>query len=129
MGQARVPAGLKVLLVEDNEMLAEAAAELLADMGCAAVHCATSAEAAMDWIDHGGELDLLLTDVVMPGMNGVELAWHVREHRPELPVLLVSGYGDALLVEQQRHFPMLSKPYRSEEMSRAIGGVIGVLAS
>ncbi|MCJ8158206.1 response regulator [Sphingomonas sp. LaA6.9] len=129
MGQERVPAGLKVLLVEDNGMLAETATELLEDMGCAVVHCADSAEAAMDWIDHGGELDLLLTDVVMPGMNGVELAWHVREQIPDLPVLLVSGYGDALLVEQQRQFPMVAKPYRSEEIARAIGGVITVPAS
>lgn len=129
MGQARVPVGLKVLLVEDNGMLAEVAAELLADMGCTVVHRAASAEAAMDWIDHGGELDLLLTDIVMPGMNGVELAWHVREQLPDLPVLLVTGYGDALLVEQQRHFPVVNKPYRSEDMSRAIGGVMGVLAS
>lgn len=129
MGQERVPAGLKVLLVEDNGLLAEMAAAMLEDLGCTVVNRAPSAEAAMDWFDHeGGEVDLLLADIVMPGMNGVELAWHLRERRPDLPVLLVTGYGDALLVEQQRHFPVLNKPYRGEEMSRAIGGVMGAFA-
>lgn len=124
MGDATVPAGLRVLLVEDNSVLAGMASELLESIGCAVVHSAASAEDAMEWLSAGGELDLLLTDIVMPGMNGVELACHVRERHPDMPVLLMTGYGDALLDEQQRHFPVVSKPYSGADMSRAISGAI-----
>jgi len=119
-----IPAGFRVLLVEDDAMLSGIAADLLAEIGCLVVHAACSAEAAIDWMGAGGEADLILTDIIMPGMNGVALAVHVGEHNPKLPVLLATGYGDALLDEQQRHYPVVAKPYRTEDMRAAIGGVI-----
>ncbi|MGH6781121.1 MAG: response regulator, partial [Sphingomonadaceae bacterium] len=121
MGQALAPAELRILLVEDNDLLAGVAAGLLESLGYSVAHCAPSAEEALDWMHHGGEFDLLVTDIIMPGMNGVDLAVHVRADHPDIPVLLTTGYGEALLVEQQRHFPVLSKPFRSAEISQAIG--------
>lgn len=119
-----IPAGFRVLLVEDDTALSEIARELLAEIGCNVVHAAYSAEAAIDWMGAGGEADLILTDIIMPGMNGVALAVHVSERNPALPVLLATGYGEALLDEQQRHYPVVAKPYRTEDMRAAIGGAI-----
>ncbi|WOK35571.1 response regulator [Sphingomonas sp. C3-2] len=123
MAQAKMPPGLKILLVEDNDMIASTQAQLLEAMGCVVMH-RTSAESALAWLVDGGEAHIVVTDIIMPGMNGVELASHVRTHYPDIAVLLTSGYGEALLEEQQRHFPMIAKPFRSEDLSRAIGNAL-----
>lgn len=127
MAEAKMPPGLKVLLVEDNDMLANTECQLLEAMGCAVMHH-KSAEFALAWLADGGEADLLFTDIIMPGMNGVELASHVRSHYPQIAVLLTTGYGDALLDEQQRHFPMIAKPFELAEVSRVIEQLIATPA-
>ena len=97
MAQAKMPPGLKILLVEDNDMIASTQAQLLEAMGCVVMH-RTSAESALAWLVDGGEAHIVVTDIIMPGMNGVELASHVRTHYPDIAVLLTSGYGEALLL-------------------------------
>lgn len=127
MTDVKMPPGLKVLLVEDDDSLASTECQLLEAMGCAVMH-RRSAEAAIDWLADGGEADLLFTDIIMPGMNGIELATHVRRRYPAIAVLLTTGYGDALLEEQQRHFPLLAKPFRTDDISRAIGSAMATMA-
>lgn len=122
-GEAAVPPGYRVMLVEDDELLAEVASGQLEAIGCDVVHVAPTAEDAIRWIEAGGEIDLLFADIVMPGMNGVALAVYLNERRPDIRVLLTTGYGNALLDEQSRHYQVIGKPFHSMEISAAIGGI------
>jgi DNA-binding LytR/AlgR family response regulator len=66
-------------------------------------------------------VDLVFSDIMMPGgMNGFELARAVRSRRPELPILLTTGYSEAVSVEGAREFPIVAKPYRAADVAQAI---------
>ncbi|WP_243406217.1 PAS domain-containing sensor histidine kinase [Sphingosinicella sp. YJ22] len=114
-------AGLRVLLVEDNEQVRRFAEHLLEEMHCA-VTSAESGEAALAVLDKES-FDLLFTDVVMPGMSGVELANHVRKDFPDLPILLASGYSEEVVRGAANKFRMISKPYGFASVSQAFGEV------
>jgi DNA-binding NtrC family response regulator len=70
----------------------------------------------------GDELgfDLVFSDVIMPGMNGVELATVIRERYPGLPVVLTSGYSGVLADNANRGFELIQKPYSVEALSRTL---------
>jgi YesN/AraC family two-component response regulator len=77
---------------------------------------------------HGGEIDLLLTDVVMPGMNGAELARRLQESRPTLRRLFMSGYtADAIahrgVLDEGVQF--LQKPFSRDDLARTVRTVLG----
>ncbi len=86
------PAGsATVLMVEDEVLISHLVADWLDEHGFA-VHEVTDADAALRYIDSGGAVDVLFTDINLPGrMNGTELAVKVRERCPELPVVYTSG--------------------------------------
>jgi CheY-like chemotaxis protein len=89
MPQAQVPAN--VLMVEDEVLISDLVAQWLGERGFA-VHEVTDAEAALRYIDGGGAVDVLFTDINLPGgMTGRELAVKVRERRPDVPVVYTSG--------------------------------------
>ena len=71
----------------------------------------------------GARLDVIFSDVIMPGLNGVELAREVRRRRPDLPVVLTSGYSNVLAQEGAHGFALLRKPSSIEELSRMLGRV------
>jgi PAS domain S-box-containing protein len=119
---AELPAGLSVLLVEDNAQVRQFAEDLLRDLGCEVISAANGKE-ALKLLD-AEAVDLLFTDVVMPGISGVELARKARKLKPSLPVLLATGYS-AEVVKGSREFEVLPKPYRPQELGRAIAGVLG----
>ncbi len=107
-----------VLLVEDNPDVATVSAGLLEQLGYT-VRRVADAEAALREIELDG-IDLVFSDIVMPGkMDGLGLAHRLKAIRPELPVLLTSGYSDAAL-NVRGDFPILRKPYEIHELSRAI---------
>lgn len=107
-----------VLLVEDNPDVAVVSTNLLEQLGYT-VRRAADAEAALREIEQEG-IDLVFSDIVMPGnMDGLGLARHLKATRPELPVLLATGYSDAA-VNVSGDFPILRKPYEINELSRAI---------
>ena len=116
-----LPGGLCVLLVEDNPQVREFAEGLLADLGCK-VLSADSAERALERLE-AEEVDLVLSDVVMPGMSGVELARRVREDHPTVPVLLATGYSDELL-RRGSEFAVLSKPFGAADLSKAMSALL-----
>jgi CheY-like chemotaxis protein len=111
------PEGLKVL-VEDNDQVRAFAENLLAELGCE-VLSAASAEEALAHLDKE-TVDFLFTDVVMPGMSGLQLASQVRTRAPELPILLASGYSEEVVRGAASNFEMLSKPYGLVELSNAL---------
>ncbi|HZU73391.1 MAG TPA: GAF domain-containing protein [Acidimicrobiales bacterium] len=116
-----------ILLVEDEDELRSLTAGQLATCGYT-VHSAAGAseavELAKELID---DLDLLVTDVVMPQVSGVQLAARLTELRPDLPVLFVSGYAGSDKLEGGRLPPgadLLAKPFSPDELSRRVAEAI-----
>jgi PAS domain S-box-containing protein len=110
--------GAVVLLVEDNDQVRDFAESLIAELGYR-VLSAASGEAAL-LILESEPVDLLFTDVVMPGMDGIALARRARDLRPDLPVLLASGYSEQVATGGASEFETLAKPYGVETLGRAL---------
>jgi CheY-like chemotaxis protein len=116
-----VPSGLRVLLAEDNDQVRAFAEDLLTELGCV-VMATPNAKEALKVLEQKA-VDLLLTDVVMPGMSGIELAHVVRGQHPDLPVVLATGYSDEILREVP-NFPVLAKPYGPGTLARALSAAL-----
>jgi PAS domain S-box-containing protein len=114
---SKLPEGLRVLLVEDNPQVRDFAEGLLEDLGCRVVS-AESAQEALDQLAADG-IDLVVSDVVMPGMSGVELAYKVQEIHPNVPILLATGYSDEI-VQRGSEFSVLLKPFGAADLSKAM---------
>jgi PAS domain S-box-containing protein len=112
--------GHRILVVEDNEDVGKFSTELLQDLGYA-TRRADNAKQALALIA-ADELafDLVFSDVIMPGMNGVELATIIRERYPGLPVVLTSGYSSVLAENAHHGFELIQKPYSVEALSRTL---------
>jgi two-component system cell cycle sensor histidine kinase/response regulator CckA len=107
-----------VLVVDDEPMIRRFAARVLLEEGFG-VHEATDGEEALDLIRAGvADLDVVLSDIVMPRMNGVQLLQSLSTLRPDLPVLLMSGYGTAQLADLGITSPcgVLGKPFSAEAL-------------
>jgi PAS domain S-box-containing protein len=116
--QARVSDGKSaagtVLLVDDEELVRTSTAHMLAELGYVVVEAA-SGEEALRLIDRGDPLDVLVTDHLMPGLTGIQLADEVRRRRPDVPVLVVSGYSD--VEDVAPGLPRLIKPFRQADLA------------
>ena len=108
------------LLVDDEEIVRSSTADMLAEFGYEVLE-ANSGEAALAMVNAGARPDLLVSDHLMPGMTGVELAKSLRELVPQLPVLIVSGYAESEGIAAG--LPRLSKPFRSAELAASLAGV------
>ena len=111
----------KVLLVDDEELVRMATADMLTDLGFEVTE-ASSAEEALQLVDRGQFLDLLVTDHLMPGMTGVDLARTLRARTIGLPVLIVSGYAEAEGIATD--LPSLTKPFRAAELAERVAGLL-----
>jgi PAS domain S-box-containing protein len=118
----RATHGLRILLVEDNDHVREFANHLLDELGCE-VLSAACADEALEVMDME-TVDLLFTDVVMPGRSGVELARLARERDPSLPVLLASGYSEEIVGAAGAEFEIVRKPYDVGLLDSAIGAAL-----
>jgi two-component system, cell cycle sensor histidine kinase and response regulator CckA len=116
-----------ILVVEDNEMVRSLVTITLESYGYSVIVAANGAEALAIAEDHPEVIDLLLTDVVMPGLNGRELADTLLADRPNLKVLFSSGYpADTVLrhgIEEART-AFLEKPYLPDELARKIRQIL-----
>jgi len=109
-----------ILVVEDNEQVGAFSTQLLAELGFETTW-APSAEAALQRLsENPHRYAAVFSDVVMPGMNGVELGLEIRRREPELPVILTSGYSHVLAQEGSHGFELLHKPYSIEDLTRAL---------
>ncbi|MCM0080725.1 response regulator [Geomonas sp. Red32] len=111
-----------ILLVEDEEMLLWATTRMLEDLGYVVVQ-ASSPGQALKLCEEGTAFDLVLTDVVMPGINGREMAERIKEMRPGVKVLFMSGYTADLvaqrgIIEEGMHF--ISKPLDLQKLSEIL---------
>jgi PAS domain S-box-containing protein len=123
----RPRAGGRILLVEDDESVRGLMADLLKEAGYSVLSSGCSSS-ALALAANAGSLDLLLTDVIMPGMSGRDLARRLGAERPSLRVLFVSGYaGEALTrhggIERGEHF--LSKPFSERALLEAVAAALG----
>ncbi len=115
---AEIPRGLRVLLVEDNLQVLQFAEQLLRDLGSEVMIAHNGAEALGLLQEH--PFDLVFTDVVMPGLSGIDLARQLHIRAPDIPVLLATGYSEQMVSEGAGPFLVLAKPYGAETLSNAI---------
>jgi PAS domain S-box-containing protein len=119
-GPAARGRGYRVLVVEDNDDVGRFSTELLEDLGYT-VRRVASADAALAILEENEfSADLVFSDVIMPGMNGVELAGIVHERYPGLPVVLTSGYSNVLAENAHSGIELIQKPYSVELLSRVL---------
>ena len=115
--------GAHILIVDDNPLVGESTAALLEDLGYRTIQ-ADSGDRALEILRGTQSVDLLLTDYLMPRMTGTELAREARAFRPDLPVLLATGYAE-LSAGSELDLPRLKKPYRQHELQTEINRLLG----
>jgi CheY-like chemotaxis protein len=113
--------GLRVLVVEDNADVGAFSSQVLRDLGYGTEWVASGAD-ALARLSAGGadDFDAVFTDVVMPGMTGIELGEVIRGRYPRLHVVLTSGYSHVLAEEGRHGFELLQKPYSADDLSRVL---------
>ena len=110
-----------VLLVEDDRDVSALTREMLSSLGFAVTHV-TSAAAALGALANSRPIDVVLSDIMMPGgMSGVQLAREIRRRHPTLPVLLTTGYVEAAAGLGDGEFELLLKPFSLETLATALG--------
>jgi PAS domain S-box-containing protein len=112
-----------ILFVDDDPLIAMSTTEMLEDLGHHVIG-ASSGLHALDIIKSEQPIDLMVTDHVMPGMTGIELAAASREVRPSLPILLATGYAE-LPEGAQLDLPRLAKPYHQDQLRDRLDQLLG----
>lgn len=105
-----------ILLVEDEDFVRNVTREILRAAGYRVLVAGDSAAAARRYDEFRAEVDLLLTDMILPGENGAELAARMRQQNPELQVLFVTGYADQIAVLKEADEEYLLKPFCAEDL-------------
>jgi len=106
------PQDATILVVEDSSPIRSMVCAMLTQTGYRCLEASDGAEALEVLKDGAGDVQLVLTDVVMPNMNGAELAEHLSKTRPNLRILFMSGYSDDSLVNSISRAPLfLPKPF------------------
>ena len=118
---ATAPIGpLTILLVDDEELVRTGTAEMLRDLGHEVIEASGGAE-ALGKLRARLQVDVVVTDYMMPRMDGAELARRIGKLRPNLPILLITGYADR--VEGASDLPRLAKPFRQAEISARLNEI------
>ena len=116
----RVSRPLTLLLVDDEDLVRAGTTEMLRELGHTVYEASGGAE-ALGKLGEGLQVDAVVTDYMMPRMNGVELAGRLRELQPDVPVLVITGYaGGDLNVE----LPQLAKPFRQADIAAALDQLV-----
>jgi CheY-like chemotaxis protein len=113
------------LLVDDEKLVRASIADMLSDFGYRVVETGSAEEALAIYTNGGpnGAIDLVVTDHLMPGMTGTDLAHAIHAIKPELPVLIISGYAELGGIAPD--LPRLAKPFRSSELSAMLENLTG----
>ncbi len=119
-------AGMSVLVVEDNIDVGRSATEALAELGYRTTLVDNAKDALEELVSGTTRFDVVFTDVVMPGMTGLELSEEIRRLELDLPIVLASGYSHVLAQQGTHGFELLRKPYSIEELSRVLHKVVRV---
>jgi len=120
-GRKAMPAR-KVLLVDDDQSVRHVTAELLNEFGHDLVEC-QDGRSALERLTADPSIDILVADLAMPGMNGLELAQAAHERRPGLPILLITGFAERVAIPA--HISVLRKPFQREELAARLAELAG----
>jgi DNA-binding NtrC family response regulator len=105
-----------VLLVDDEPLVRASTADMLAELGYGVIE-ASSAKEALQRLDET-DVEMVVSDHLMPGLSGTELAHVIRDCWPGMPVLIISGYADIEGISAD--LPRLSKPFRQADLAAAL---------
>ncbi len=109
------------LVVDDEQLVRASTADMLEELGFS-VSEASSGEEALTLIERGLHIDVLITDHLMPGMTGVDLARRIRQRRPRIPVLIVSGFAETESIAPD--LPRLAKPFRHSDLATSVASLV-----
>jgi signal transduction histidine kinase/CheY-like chemotaxis protein len=118
------PSRGRALLIEDNPDVARVVAGMLADVGFS-VSAANGDAEAFAALERNGAFDLVLSDIVMEGASGLEIAREIRKRYPGLPIVLMTGYSEAWPKGSPDGLPVLAKPFSSNELETVLQQVQG----
>jgi CheY-like chemotaxis protein len=110
-------------VVDDDVLIAMVTTGMLEDLGHEVIE-ANSGQGALATLQTGEHVDLMITDFAMPGMNGAQLAEEARRLRPDMPILLATGYAE-MPKGSTIDLPRLGKPYSQHDLAREIGRLLG----
>lgn len=114
-----------LLIVDDDEAIRDALYELFEEEH--RCHTAETAEQAMKWLE-SDKYDVVLTDISMPGLSGIELLGVIRQRQPNTPVIIITGLSDrehAQGLIQMGAFDYLVKPFRLEAVEKSVKRALG----
>jgi len=117
----RIATERSLLLVDDETLVRFGTAAMLREAGFV-VHEAASANEALALLDGGARIDAIVTDYAMPGLTGADLARRLKERRPTLPILLITGYA-TLSDAEAAGLPRIAKPFRAAELAAAVNAL------
>ncbi|HYW31864.1 MAG TPA: PAS domain S-box protein [Gemmatimonas sp.] len=128
--RSAMPASGTLLVVEDEQAVRTVVCRVLGNAGYTLLVAPSAREAIALWRahDNGADIDALVTDMIMPEQNGLQLAKTLRIDRPELPVLFMSGYFEGSITETERapHTAFLEKPFSTEQLLNRIAVLLQV---
>ncbi|PYE23622.1 PAS domain S-box-containing protein [Rhizobium sp. PP-CC-3A-592] len=113
---------LRILMVDDDALIAMSTVDMLEDLGHSVVE-ANSGRQALGVLESGDAFDLMITDFSMPGMNGAELARQALAMRPDLKILIATGYAE-LPAGTELNIPRLGKPYSQDQLATEIARIV-----
>lgn len=114
--------GTTILVVDDDALITLNTADILSDLGHTVLE-AFSAHEALSLMEQHPDIDVLITDFGMPGMNGLELVEAARRKKPDLPVLLTTGYAE-LPQHGDIALARLEKPFREDELLASLSQLL-----
>jgi two-component system cell cycle sensor histidine kinase/response regulator CckA len=112
-----------VLLVEDEDAVRSFAARALGTRGYQVLEASTGAEALEVFEEHHGDVDLVVSDVVMPEMDGPTLMKQLRQDNPDIKIIFISGYAEDAFrrnLAENEHFMFLQKPFDLKQLAAAV---------
>ncbi|MDX9973215.1 MAG: PAS domain S-box protein, partial [FCB group bacterium] len=119
--------GETILVAEDEDIVRSLVCRVLRRQGYTVLETSSGAEALAVIKGHTGPLDLLVSDVIMPGMYGPELAAHALRHRPDLRVIFMTGHADRFLAEigsAEGAAPILPKPFTPDQLATLVRRIL-----
>lgn len=109
---------LRILLVDDDFLVRTNTALMMSDLGHTVIE-AWSAKSALDLLQQDARIEAVVTDYLMPGMNGLDLANAIRRTAPQLPIILTTGYAE-IQSPAEMLFPRLPKPYTQDQLAKIL---------
>jgi DNA-binding NtrC family response regulator len=125
---AHGPPGRTILLVDDDRAVRFIATRILEEAGYDVIQAGDGVEALTYFLEDPGRFDAVVADVVMPRIPGTLLATRVHATRPSLPILLMSGYSPAEMLDhgvEARHTNLVPKPFDPDQLLAAVRRILG----